>query len=242
MLGHNNPPSEIEQLTQRLSEKHKAILETAENKIKNANNAPAVCDDDETEKKFVTLIAHINGTMKILEDERKFEKEPYFSLAKGVDEFFKAYSTPLDSAKKKLTGVVSVYMAKKADAARKEAAEKARVAKEEADRLAAEAAQNTTIEQTVKAVVAAEVAEVAQVAATASVAELSRTRTMSGNTASLRSKWVATITDISKIDLEKLRMYFTVDQIQKALDNYVRLGGREMSGVEIKEQFNASVR
>jgi flagellar biosynthesis GTPase FlhF len=98
----------------------------------------------------------------------------------------------------------------------KEAAEAA-----EAARKAAEALSSTRVESTV----AASKAEETHIETLATPADIMRQRHDDGTISGMGTEKFAEITDLAKLDLEKLRPYFTKDMCEKALRSYANSQG-----------------
>ena len=77
---------------------------------------------------------------------------------------------------------------------------------------------------------------------TATPSQLAKARSFTGSTASQRLVWVAEIVNISAVDLEKLRRYFSNEAIQTAINAFMRNGGRELDGVKIEQKTQLAVR
>lgn len=77
---------------------------------------------------------------------------------------------------------------------------------------------------------------------TATPSQLARARSLHGATASQKLVWVGEIKNISAIDLNHLRSHFTLDAIQKAINAFVRDGGRQLDGVVIQQKTQLAVR
>jgi hypothetical protein len=68
-----------------------------------------------------------------------------------------------------------------------------------------------------------------------------------GSRGGLSTRWVGVITDRDQLDLNALRPYFSNDDLQKALNGFVKANckgqtGATLRGADIKEQTSAVVR
>lgn len=84
----------------------------------------------------------------------------------------------------------------------------------------------------------------AETSAGAKASTMSGSRGDYGGQSSLRTVWKGRVVDRAKLDLGALRDFFTDDDLQKAVDNFVRLhkGGRQLKGAVIEEQTSTVFR
>jgi hypothetical protein len=249
LLGHNNPPSDIENLEQKLREDHDLPLSRAQALVEAADRVPSEIEDAETAAKATDYIKQVAGMQKAIEAIRTAEKEPYLKLGNFVHGFFKSVDERLDNAKKKAKTPLDNYLKREADKERRrreeEAAEQRRKAEEE--RLAAEAlakAQQSAsaLEMSDQAVISEQAAAKLETAAAAKPAELAKSRSAGGAVASLRTWWVGEVVDLEKLDLEVLRYHIKPDALKSAVTSFVNAGGRELAGAEIFEKSETVVR
>lgn len=242
--GHNLPdPLTI--LRDNLAEKAAALLARRREIEGRLPNVPARIDDDETAGKVADFVRLIAAAHKGAEALRVAEKEPHLAAGRAVDGYVKAELTdPLDRAKRSLEPRLTDWQRRKAEAERAARLEAERLAREEAERAAAAAraaADTLATEADLPAAIAAEEsaalaaadADAAAKAAAAKSADLSRTRGDLGAVASLRETWVGEIEDRATLDLNALRPYLPLDALQKAVNAYIRAGGRELRGARI---------
>ena len=253
-IGDNAPPDPLEILRGNLEEANRDLLERTRDLLDSCGRMPEAIEDDEMAGKFADQIKLLNAAKKTAEKRRVDAKEPHLVAGRAVDAFFKNdLVMPLADAAVKAGGSLTIYERQKADEARRAREAEERRAREEAERQAREAeaaAQAAESETDLEAAIAAEAAaklaeqaaQDAAKAAEASNAELSRNRGEHGAVASLRTTWVGEVTDARAIDLETLRPFFSLDVLQKAVNAYVRQGGREMQGARIFEQSHSVVR
>lgn len=127
-IGHNNPPSEVENLL--------AVVEKAEKQA-----AKVTISNDDEMGKAGTLVKVIRENMKVFEDHKKAEKQP---LQEALDKIQDKYATLLGRLQKAIDGItekMKPYMEQKQkeqDELRKKQEEERRLAEEKA--AAAEAA------------------------------------------------------------------------------------------------------
>jgi len=249
MIGHNNPPTDPVIMAEVFSEKYQEILARAEELIEASTRIPTEFLDEETAVKAISFIPQITEAKKKLESVRVSEKEPYLNLGRIVDGFFKVRQDRLDAAKSKAQRPLDDFMKKKeAERRRQEMAEqqeRARIASEQAEHARLLEAQNKPAEAA--AVLDAAIASEAQAQrhedmAQAKPAELARTRSDTGALATLRTSWVGEITDREALDLESLRQHIPADALQKALNSFIKAGGRNLRGASIFEKTETVVR
>ncbi len=248
-IGDNLPPNSAEALQTTLAEKHYKILEGAANLVNAASRIPQVIEDDETAGKAGDYIKMVTGSMKNLEAERVNEKEPYLSLGRVVDGFFKKRIDELTGAKMTASRPLDTYLKKKAaEEQRKrmeEAAELRRQQEEQekAAKMLADAQMQPQADKMLdQAVITEQVAKKAEASAVAKPADMAQSRGSSGSLASLRTVWVGELTDTLTLDLEKLRHHINPADLQKAVNSFVRAGGRELAGAKIFEKSETVVR
>ena len=248
-MGHNNPPSDQALLQDFLNDKTATLRNRYDELIAAADRIPTSCDDDETAGKLSDMIKLITACSKTFETQRVGEKEPYLTLSRTVDGFFKRFTEGLDGAKRKVSRPLEMYLKRKEDERRAAALEAARIQREEAARLAREAEElaqanmpKASDESLNEAVRVEEQAQKSEKLAEAKPAELARTRGDYGSLATLRTVWVGEIIDRAALDKEMLWAYLPTDALQKAVNAAVRAGVRELRGAKIYEQSTAQVR
>lgn len=248
-IGHNLPPNDSVLLQEALQEKTFALRSRHDELLAAVERIPAECADDETAGKIGDMIKMITACHKSFETQRVGEKEPYLTLGRTVDGFYKKFTEGLEGAKKRATKPLDAYLQKKAEEKRAAEREAARLQRIEADRLAREAeelaqanmtqASDATLKEAVKM---DEQATKSDKLADARPAELARTRGDYGSLATLRTTWVGEIVEKSAVDLEALRPFISEDVLQKLINAAVRAGFRELRGVKIYEKSEAQVR
>lgn len=249
LIGHNNPPSDLDILTERLQENNQKVFDRVDKLKEAADRVPAEIDNDETAGKVADYIKAVNTCHKALEDTRKAEKQPFLDMGRVVDETFKVPQEELAIAKAKANKPLTAYSVKKqeeerkrreveAEKARKEAEERAAKAKELEDaglKEQAEAAKKQAERENDKA------DRYEQSATTGAGLGMSRGATAS---VSVRKQWVGKVVDREKLDLEALRPYFSDAELQKAVNGFVRdhKGDKKLAGAEITEEASAVTR
>lgn len=244
-IGHNEPPSELELLPERLKDETREIHATVTGLQARVELLPKTIDDERMAGTVSDLVKEIMTAAKQYEEKRKTIKEPYAKCAKAVDDFFRPTGFLLETLRARGLKVLDQYSRKKAQEEAERQAEIARLQREEAERQAAaakkleEAGLAEHAEVQMKSAIKAEAEAIKTESQT--VAQLSTVRaanSMSG----LRKRMVATITNKDELDLEKLRPYLKLDHLQVALNAYMASGGREIAGATIKEDYTTTVR
>ncbi|PZU95492.1 MAG: hypothetical protein DI527_00350 [Chelatococcus sp.] len=249
VIGGNNPPDDRPQTTeQKLAAKYAARGAEIERIAKAANEAPKKVRSEDDLIAVGTVVTDAKKIAKRLKTDKAEEKEPHIDANKQIEAFFGAWDLRLDRIAKSLTDRASAYQEEVEAAARlkaEEAAQKAREAAEaerkKADELAAQGARGAA-RALDKAERLESKAERSERAADAKAADLTRVRSASGVTASSRTSWAGSIVSMDEIDLEKLRPYLRREDVQKALNAFVRIGGRELKGARIAEETKANFR
>lgn len=248
-LGHNNPPSPIEETQSRLKEQYEPLLFTARTLIGKAKDLlPSKIEDDETSGQFSDLSKELAGHIKALDSTRTGEVEPHLAQQRTINSFFNLPIETLKTTRTALDKSVQSHLQQKflqkqrddaAEAVRKKAESEALV--ETATKLE-EAGLNNAAENTF---VKAQVANNQALQQEAKAAQLkpadARTRGQS-SLATLTHKWKGQVTDYGLIDLELLRPYLPQDAIDKALNKYVLNGGRNLRGASIYQDATVSTR
>ena len=253
-LGHNEPPDPIADLRERLEAENQDVLGRAEQLLSACRRMPLAVEDEQVAAAFSDQIMLLHKCARVAEDRHKLAKEPHLLAGRAVDGFFKRrIIEPMQAAAEEANRKLTAYHRAKAERERRareaEAAEAAeRERQERALAAAALAAADTdaSLERAIDAEGQARLAEAAAAdakrAADAKAADLSRTRGEYGSTASLRGVWKGEVEDKATLDLEPLRPYLTPDSLQKAINAFVRAGGRALRGAKIFEDFKTTVR
>lgn len=243
-IGHNNPPSDEELFAQRMAEGHTQLLEEAD-RLARAKAKP--CDSDDYAERLTNYIKRINVTVTSLEKLRVNEKAPILKQGKVIDGYFKTITDTLEQRKREANKPLSDWLRHKAEEEqrlRREAAEKIRKDAEEKAAEAARLAAESKQEEAVAAQQSAERIEAHAINMHASAetltADMAQIKSDKGGSASLRTRWVGTITARAELDLEQLRPHLKLEHLQSALNAFVAAGGRDIAGAKI-EQISESV-
>lgn len=250
----NNPPdiSPLDELRERLTDRHQPIIDRRDELLGSVARAPQVITDEETCGKVADLVKLITACHKTAETTRVGEKETFLASGRAVDGFFKNVTDPLEKGRQALNLRLTAFQRQKAEEERRRREEEARQQRIEAERarLAAEeaarqAATETDIDEAIVADEQAKQAEAdaakAKREAEAKPAELSRSRGDFGAVASLKRRWVGELTDRDTLDLGALRQHIPEDALVRAINAFVRAGGRTLKGADIREETYTAV-
>lgn len=260
-IGDNQPPT-IPKTDADLAAEMRAELEityaetiTRSRQLEESFTGVPETLDATTAKQAADYMTQLGAVLRTAEDARTKENAPYLRGQRVINGLFKDIMEPLEKAKKTVNERVTKYLQKvAADEAKRvrEAAEKARREQEAAE--AAAAAARAKVEEkrdqgktvTVKDVAAV---ETAQEKADYAAANLERVedrlavapsklggsiRGSLGKAISLKRNLTYKDLDKDKIDLEKLRPYFTQDALEKAVRAYIN-ANRPSDGQEPKQ-------
>lgn len=248
-IGDNSGSvDEAARIRDNLDEKHRALLNRADQLLEAEDRVPPEISDDDQAGKVGDLVRLITAATQAAELARKTEKEPHMAAARTVDGFFKEVTEPLDALKIRVSRRLTAYLTAKAERERRAREEEARRLREEAEKQAAAAAQVEAAAPAAAAIVmeqalATEVqAAVAQRAAEAKPAELSRTRGDVGSVASLKTRWTGEVVDRAALDVAALAPYIPAAALQTALNGAIKAGVREIKGCRIFQETTATVR
>lgn len=241
--GHNNPPSDLEIVTYRLAEREEEI-NAALTSIK-SKPLPEVIEDELAAGEVTERIKNLGHVKRGVADAHKEVKAPYLECGRAVDAWKNRIESLIDAERKLAEKPLNAYLSRKAEEERQRQLEIARQQREQAERLAAEAAAhqqaqiNDVASELLDAAVKSEstAERIEQNVIHARPADLVKARSTTGAISSQKVAWVGRIISLRGIDLEVLRPYFTEEAVQKALNAFIKAGGRECGGAEIKEEI-----
>lgn len=240
---HNNPPTDAEIMHERLRERNAELLEEADNLLLEAEALPKEIHDDKEASEINDFIKLVNDTNKKVEAARKNEKQPYLDAGRHVDEFFKQKTDALSAAALAAKKPLTAHLQRKADEEAKwRAAEAERLKKKaEEEAAAAEAMKPELAEEKLKAVDAAQ-KQAAELEKSVETGKgLASSKGLLG-TGTLRKRWVGEIEDRHALNLALLAPYIPFEALQKALNDFVKNGGRDMPGAKIYQKEEVVVR
>ncbi|RWC91691.1 MAG: hypothetical protein EOS72_03280 [Mesorhizobium sp.] len=191
---------------------------------------------DEQRDPLIQIGIDAGKLAKAIDGKRLDTTKPLRDEVDETNKFFQALGARMDRIKTRFEEIVGVYDRKKRDEQRRQAAEAARLAQEEADRKLAEAqaAQHSVVADVIvnEAIVAEQRAD--RLAAAAATAGTGPTRTDAG-TISSSSPWTFAVEDWQKVNVAELRDQFSVAEIEKAIRAHVKRfkNTRPLAGVRI---------
>lgn len=192
-LGHNNPPPFDPAIVQEHDEVAAKFTDTA-GKWLDRGDLTA----EEDAQKLNDFIAGARGRKKLVDAARADAKKPHDDAGKAVQAAFTPIMAKLDAAVAKVQPLLTKWLEDKEAARKKEAArlaEEARLAREEAAKLAAQAAARNDVSGEIDAEAAMKAAAYAEKAAVRMERATDKVASATGGTksAGLRTYWRATI-------------------------------------------------
>jgi hypothetical protein len=213
-----------------------------------AASSPLVLEDDEDLASVTGLVGDVGKAIKRADELRDLQGRPHLEAQRTINTFFKSFETRLKTANDKIKQRATIYMNKKAEAARakqREEEAKARALADAKAKEAADALKAGNADQAHAAQAASDNlnnrADHAADAALAKPADLARTQTDSG-TATLAQTFEFEIENIDLIDLEALRPFLPRTSIEQAMRGFVKSGRREIKGARIFSKTAARFR
>lgn len=252
-MGHNNPPSDVELLIERLNFDYIQLMQRRDELSEAASRAPGKITNSDEEGKVTDFVKQINALVAKSKATFKLEKEPFLEGGRVVGAFFDKVSAPMESVKKDMINRLSAYQREQAAIERKarEAAERKAREEAEAARLAAEARaasieSDTDMSAAIEAEDVARKAEyeaaAAQKATEVKAAGMHTGRGDYGGSSSLATRWDFAELDRTTLDLEALRQHIPQDALEKAVRAFIKSGGRKLAGVRVFENQKTVVR
>lgn len=228
------------QIKDNLTEKHGDVINRSAALAGMIDRAPKAVDNLEDANKISEAVRQCTAFIKMATSLRVEEKEPYLEGGRAVDGFFGGLTQAVQKTKEALERIRTVYDIQVEAEERRLREEEARKAREEADRLAAQARSDA---QKDRAAVAEARAEETHEATKVRPAELTRTRTDTGVVTSLRSEWKHEVIDAKKVP--KKFMVPSEQLLRAAVKAAVTPDGKcplEIPGVRIYEHKFSQVR
>ena len=247
--NHNNPPTDLELLKEEVLLRHIDVVQEADKYIALATKIPPTFGNDE-EANFVSdFIKKVKKCTKALEKSRKEEKEPYLRKGDYVYGIFSEIITKLNLAADRANIPLTGYLNKKAYEEQKaREAEFAALNAErekalaEVQKMVTQAPQMHTFMEAVDHLnTVSHVAEVAQKAAEAPIAAMAQAQGTISQAALVKT-WQGKLVNLETLDLNKLRLFISRGALEDAITRFVKNGGRQCDGVEIKEIVEAKVK
>lgn len=242
-IGHNNPPSEIEILKERLNSYQDEI---GQFKRLSEFEPPQEIASDEEAGKITEYIKNCKSLNSRFADIHKKEKAPFWDAGKAADAWKNDYETRIVALVNKASAPIIAWNKKKEEAERQRQLEIARKAREEAERLAEQAAAHEaenikdTAQELLGAAIQADTK--AEMIENNALAVKARSRSDNGAVSSVSKVWTGELESLAALDLDALRQYFSADAIDKAIKAAIRDGKRDIRGVKIYQADKLNVR
>lgn len=187
--------------------------------------APEAVEDETTAASMTDFAKQFGTCAKAIEAKRKDHKGRYDICGAIIQTAAKSFIDDLTKLKRQCETRLTDYQRRIAEAERKRREEEFVKAQEEAAKRAAEMETETDLAQ---AEAAEEAARRAEREAQAKPADLTKSRGEYGSVASLRSVLAFEITNLSEINLNGLRRFFSEDDIKKAIRGLMRVNQDEI--------------
>lgn len=242
MIGHNNPPTEIEIVALRLSDyKNEALIlsRLAEREI------PAEILDDTMAGEISDHIEAARTLSSRIGDIHKKEKAPFWEAGKVCDKWKNDYEAKINVVIAKAEPAMLEWVRKKKKAERDRQLAIEKKAREEAEKLLVEAAVHEAegIHDTAAELVQAAVQEETKADMIAqSTMHVKARAAGTFSTSGIKMPWVSKVESMAALDLEILRKYMTEEEAEKLLARAVRDGVRDVRGARIYQEEKLSVR
>ena len=242
-IGHNNPPTEIEILQQRLASYEDEAKAYAQLESK---AVPKEIDSDELAGELTEHIKALKGLSGKIEAIHKKEKQPFWDAGKAADKWKTDYQTKIDKLTATATAPLLAWNRKKEEAERQRLAEIAAQEKAAADLLAAQAAAhevagiNDTADELLGLAVKAE--NKAEFIEHKAETFRAHSRSATGAVSSNSKVKTGEVTNRDTLDLERLRKYFSDDALDKAVKAAARAGEQDIKGARIYETEKLNIR
>lgn len=270
-IGHNQPPAPVDLLKAHLQETYGEEIAKAEPLAVRANAAVEVIGSDADLAVWAEIGRDAAKLSKQLDEARKNEKRP---VVAAVDGYFEEAIARVVRISEAAVKRATAWNKKKAEIERARQEAEAKRLREEAERQRQEAErlQQEAEAQRIAAdfetgesmgdaphVSAVDLERAADNAATdakliemqaeaaaapKTTADLTRVKTDSGVTATTAKTWKFEIVDVSKIDLNAIRMFIDPKAIETAISKIVRTqkGATKIEGVRVFEDETAQFR
>ncbi len=136
-IGHNLPPED--QLTVQLHNDHKGLFDRLQQLIAKLPDVPRTVDTEEQAQKVQDFYKQARVAVKMADETRKIEYEPYKKLVDQVNATFNIPKEKLSKGMKDIKEGLDKYLNAKAEREKAEREEKMRREREESERLQREA-------------------------------------------------------------------------------------------------------
>jgi hypothetical protein len=236
-------------LREQLAEDHAQLRHDVETLAGRANVGPKIIASPADLDAVGKLVVDARALWKKVDKTRETEKSPHLQAGRDVDAHFSVLLDRLKRIGDAFQKIGDEHQREVAAEKRRQAEAEARALREEEDRqreIAQRAADadrpKVADKHEAKAEDLGERAAQAEAAAGAKAADLVRTRTDSGVSASASTKWVGTISDWAALDVVAITPYIKREALEAAVNQAVRMGVRSIKGVDIRQDTKATFR
>lgn len=242
IITRENAPTEMEILTVRLSK-----YQPEENEIAKFKQVfvPEIIETGQEAGRIADHIKSLKSLKSRFDDIHKKEKSPFWECCKKIDAWKNDQCSKIDSLVNLASAPLLQYNRKIEQEERDRQLALAVKAKEEAERLAAEALahESAGISDTAKELISMAIKEETKssMIADSTLDVTARSRGIN-SVSSNRKPWTGIVESRAALDLELLRPYFSDDALDKAVKAAVRDGIREIRGAAIFQDEKLSVR
>lgn len=241
-IGHNNPPSEIEILKQRLAD-YEDIPKRLD--VLKETNLPEVINDDLEAAKASDYLGSIKNLFDDVDKIFTKEKAPFWEAGKAADAWKNGYKLETNALTQKAEKILLVWNKKKQKAEDDRLAAIAQKAREDAEELALQAAAhesegiNDTAEELMNLAVNAEQKADKIEAGDYAIRSVSRG---SFTSSSLKTETVGRMESLATLDTEALKKFFKESDIQDAINRSIKAGITDIQGVIYSQEDKLTTR
>lgn len=244
-IGHNKPS-----VADVLADRFEKLLAEVEDLANRANatrgeDGSIVCDSDERRDLLIGLGIEAHKMIKRLDETKLDATKPLRDEVAETNRFFQTVSVRPEKIKEAFARIVGDYDERKRVEAQRRAAAEAEAARREAEQKLQDAATTSSGVLSDVALNEAAAAEhrAKHLEKQALATGAGPTRTEAG-TISQRKNWTFRITDASKIDLNQLRPFVGIADIEKAIRAFVKANRDTVAlpGVDIFPETKAQLR
>lgn len=243
-IGHNKPPSDIEILSERLTVEYVPLIRACEEHVDFAKNVPQHFTKDVEASYTSDYVKRMQVCVKDLEQARKDAKDPFLRQGQFVDGFFGDLKKKLDDTIAIVNKPLQDYLMRKAQEEQKRRLEEDAALQAEKERAMAAVKTAAPEEQKEALDHAITMSNVAEVSASVAAAPVMSMASAQGkySATNLKKVYQAAVVNRETLDIRKLAQYFTIPELNKALERFVKAGGRQLDGCEIKELTTLKVK
>lgn len=241
-IGHNQAPDEVEIVKQRLSEYAEIPLRLD---VLAKTEIPTEIADDLEAAKTSDYIGSVKNLFDEVKKVFKKEKDPFWEAGKAADAWKNGYELKTNALIEKAEKTLLVWNQKKRKLEEERLAAIAKKAREDAEKLAAEAAAHEdagiqdTAEELMSLAINAETKADRIEAGDYAIRSVSRG---SFSSSSLKTETVGKMESLATIDLNALKNFFKEQDIQDAINRSIKAGISDITGVIYSQEDKLTTR